>query len=94
MRTDSTIVREWYSHLEIFIFSRPKVIGHFRQYLLLQKDILQKTVAFLLSGTYFCAPRRSKENAPRDVYIFKLHHVRETDFERLILKVFEQLEKL
>ena len=43
------------SHLEIFIFSRPKVIGNSRQYLLLVKDILQKTVAFLFSGSYFCA---------------------------------------
>ena len=48
----------WYSHLEIFIFSRPKVIGNYRQYLLLRTDLLQKTVAFLLSHTYFCAPRR------------------------------------
>ena len=46
----------WYSHLEIFVFSRPKVIEESRQYLPLQTDILQKTVAFLLSRSYFCAP--------------------------------------
>ena len=48
----------WYIHLEIFSFSRPKEIGNSKQYLLLQTDILQKTVAFLLSRSYFCAPRR------------------------------------
>ena len=77
-----------YSHLEIFIFSRPKVIGNYRQYLLLRTDILQKTVAFLL--TYFGAPRRFSENAPKDVYIFKLYYVWETDFERLS----DQLKKI
>ena len=38
----SKFVREWNGHLEIF--SLPQVIEHSRQYLLLQTDILQKTV--------------------------------------------------
>ena len=38
----SKFVREWNCHLEIF--SLPQVIENSRQYLLLQTDILQKTV--------------------------------------------------
>ena len=38
----SKFVREWNGHLEIF--SLPQVIENSRQYLLLQTDILQKTV--------------------------------------------------
>ena len=38
----SKIVHVWHIHPEIF--SRPQVIENSRQYLLLRKDILQKTV--------------------------------------------------
>ena len=39
----SKIVHEWNGHLEIF--SRPQVIENSGQYLLLRKDITQKTVS-------------------------------------------------
>ena len=47
----SKFVREWNGHLEIF--SLPQVIENSRQYLLLQTDILQKTVVnFWVSLNY------------------------------------------
>ena len=46
---DPICVREWNGDLEIF--GRPQVIENYWQYLLLQKDILQKAVVGFL---YLC----------------------------------------
>ena len=48
----------WYSHREIFVFSRPKVIEESRQYLLLQTDILQKQSPSYSVAAIFVPPHR------------------------------------